>query len=71
MFLHERQIAIARWTKGFVIGAAVLLALLGGIASPNSAGAHAALESSDPAANSVLPDTPPRVTMRFTEPRSG
>src|SRR5215213_1737911 len=30
--------------------------------------AHAFLESSDPAANAVLPAAPPSVTLRFTEP---
>ncbi|MGH2616798.1 MAG: copper resistance protein CopC, partial [Thermomicrobiales bacterium] len=32
------------------------------------AAAHAFLESSDPAASAVLPDAPPTVTLRFTEP---
>ena len=44
----------------------VLLTLLA--LAPASAEAHANLVESDPAVNSVLPDSPERVTIRFTEP---
>lgn len=44
------------------------MALVAGVGAGQRAAAHAFLESSDPAANAVVPDTPTRVTMRFTEP---
>ena len=47
----------------------VIIVLLASAAmTPAQVKAHAFLASSDPAANSVLADTPIRVTMHFTEP---
>src|SRR4051794_2737124 len=54
--------------RRLMVVVAVCLALLASLAMARSAGAHAFLESSDPAANAVLPATPQRVTMRFSEP---
>ena len=51
----------ARWLPLSVL--LILLAL-----ASESAEAHANLVESDPAVNSVLPDSPERVTIRFTEP---
>ncbi len=52
--------------------ASLLLALLIGLAllarNVRPAAAHAALETSDPAANAVLPTALARITLRFTEP---
>src|SRR5262245_41518311 len=48
-----------------LIPLAVLLTLI--LVVP-SASAHAFLDTSDPAANSILATWPPRVTMRFTGP---
>src|SRR5215217_30495 len=62
----ERQMDAGPRRRRLVV--AILLALIVSIVWAGSAGAHAALESSDPAANAVLPAAPPRVTMRFIEP---
>src|SRR5215211_2514876 len=62
----ERQMDAGPRRRRLVV--AILLALIVSIVWAGSAGAHAALESSDPAANVVLPAAPPRVTMRFIEP---
>ena len=51
-----------RWLT-LVLVVSVSLAAL-----PRQAGAHAFLESSTPAANTVLPSAPQSVTLRFTEP---
>ena len=51
----------ARW-----LPLSALLILL--VLASESAEAHANLVESDPAVNSVLPDSPERVTIRFTEP---
>ena len=51
----------ARWLP--LSALLILLAL-----ASESAEAHANLVESDPAVNSVLPDSPERVTIRFTEP---
>ncbi len=48
--------------------AGLLLALLGVLIAPAApAGAHAVLQSTDPAAGSVVPAAPDRVTLTFTE----
>ena len=57
--LFRRQ--AARWLP--LSALLILLAL-----ASESAEAHANLVESDPAVNSVLPDSPERVTIRFTEP---
>ena len=57
--LFRRQ--AARW-----LPLSALLILL--VLASESAEAHANLVESDPAVNSVLPDSPERVTIRFTEP---
>ena len=57
--LFRRQ--AARWLP--LSALLILLAL-----ASESAEAHANLVESDPAVNSVLPDSPDRVTIRFTEP---
>lgn len=53
---------IPRWLMLVVVAAVSLCAV------PREASAHAFLESSTPAANTVLPGAPPTATLRFTEP---
>ena len=64
MLLHPRRSGMALRRAALLI--AWTAALLIVPASP--AAAHAFLESSDPAANAVLPSAPGTVTLRFTEP---
>lgn len=55
-----------RATLLLLVGLATIAAALAGGAKP--AAAHAFLESSDPAANAVLPQAPAAATLRFSEP---
>jgi copper transport protein len=56
-----------RWSR-LVIAASLLALLALAAIGAERAEAHAFLESSDPPANAVLPDTPSVVRIRFTEP---
>ncbi|HEX5500417.1 MAG TPA: copper resistance protein CopC, partial [Thermomicrobiales bacterium] len=64
---------IARWLAGRRSGRPALLALLlagclCGVFTAQPVAAHAFLDTSDPAANAVLPSAPAEATLKFTEP---
>ena len=57
-----------RVRKGFAVGAGLLIGLFWVLLGPAApASAHAALVGSDPAAGSVVPDAPNKVTLTFSE----
>jgi copper transport protein len=57
-----------RRRKGFAAGAGLLIGLFWVLLGPMSpAFAHAALVGSDPAADSIVPDAPNRITLTFSE----
>jgi copper transport protein len=57
-----------RFGRWLCLGLVVLAVLAAEAIGRGRAEGHAFLDSSDPAANAVLADTPVRVTMHFTEP---
>jgi copper transport protein len=64
--MKRGKVAFARrWLPILLL---LFLIVVGGAAGSRRTEAHAFLQSSDPAANSVLADTPVRISMRFTEP---
>ena len=50
------------------VASALTLAAAASVAAPNAALAHPELASSKPAANETLPESPPELTLNFTEP---
>src|SRR5215216_639076 len=60
------RLSVGTCVRGITLVLLCILAHLALSASPVSA--HAFLESSDPAANAVLPNAPQSITLNFTEP---
>jgi copper transport protein len=66
MMLRQNGLELDRIVRSaltLVFASAILLAL-----APAGASAHANLDTSDPAPNAIVPETPASVTMTFTEP---